>query len=87
MPATLYDTGPSHHTQPGTREQLLDEKPWQLSFFGRGRSRWEWAAGNVADTSGTLRGTDSLSSASAAQHRSWKSRSDLWLLTVALGGV
>lgn len=57
VPTALYDTGPSHQTQPGTREQLLDEKLWQLSFSGRGRSRWEWTAGNVIATSGTLRPT------------------------------
>lgn len=39
-----------HHAWPGTREQLLDEKLWQLSLSGRRPSQWEPTAGNVIAT-------------------------------------
>lgn len=39
-----------HHAWPGTREQLLDEKLWQLSLSGHRPSQWEVTAGNVIAT-------------------------------------
>lgn len=34
----------------GTHEQPLDERLWQPSFSGRGRSQWELTAGNAIAT-------------------------------------
>lgn len=39
-----------HHAWPGTHEQPLHEKLWQLSLSGHGRSQWELTAGNVIAT-------------------------------------
>lgn len=39
-----------HLAWPGTREQLLDEKLWQLPLSGRRPSQWEPTAGNVIAT-------------------------------------